>query len=198
MCNPAAILVASVGMNAAKAGANYVAAKQQAKATEDHQKRLGESMVDQHSANMSNSLISQAEQDAKAAKDRSNIIRRASAAQSVARTSALESGAMGNSFDMLMNDYEATEAELLSASMINQNLLENRFLREREQANLQTKARLLSNYRPINQPSPTAAILEFAGDSLQAAGNYYAATGGGGGGGTSWSPRGASDFAGPS
>ena len=176
MCNPAAIFASSVAAAGAKAYTGYQAAKANAKATEDYQGRVGESMVNQHKLNLSNSLANQNADNLRASRDRSAIIKRASLAQSLARTSMLESGISGNTYDSVIADYDAKEAELLHAASLNEDLAANRYRREREMAREATKARLVSNYRPINQPSVGAAVLEFAGDSLQAAGSYYAAT----------------------
>ena len=154
----------------------YKAAKENAKAIEGHQRAVGESMTAQHASNMSDSLARQNEAAIKAARDREQIQRKAFSVAATARTSALESGIGGNSYAALMQEYDQREAELMQASYLNEDLLENRYRREREQASLGTQARLVSNYRPINQPSGVAAALDFAGDSMSAYSDYKGRT----------------------
>ncbi len=169
-----------VGASVATAGASaylgHKAAKDNAKAIEGHQRAVGSSMTDQHASNMTDSLARQQEAATKAARDREQIQRKAFSVAATARTSALESGLGGNSFAALMQEYDQREAELMQASYLNEDLLENRYRREREQASIGTQARLVSNYRPINQPSGVAAALDFAGDSLSAITAYKART----------------------
>ena len=165
-CGP--LLIAQVAVAGASAAAGYAAQRANAKAIEGHQRAVGASMGEQHASNMTDSLARQNEAATKAARDREQIQRKAFSVASTARTSALGSGIGGNTYAALMQEYDQREAELMQASYLNEDLLENRYRREREQAALGTQARLLSNYRPINQPSGVAAALDFAGDSMSA------------------------------
>tara|TARA_R100000406_G_scaffold64570_1_gene45351 strand:- start:1543 stop:2088 length:546 start_codon:yes stop_codon:yes gene_type:complete len=158
------LFVAQTAIAGASAYTKYKAAKNDAKAIEGHQRAVGESMLQQHASNMSDSLARQNEAQDKAARDRVQMQRQAMSVAATARTSALESGIGGGSYAALLNEFDQREAELTYASTLNQNLLSNRFRRERDQASQATQARMVSNYRPINQPSGVAAALDFAGD----------------------------------
>ena len=172
MCAPALMIpalgsklfIAQTAIAGASAFTKYKAAKENAKAVETHQRAVGESMLQQHASNMSDSLMRQSETQDKAARDRIQVTRQAMNVAATARASALESGVGGSSYSMMLQEFDQREAELAHAATLNNNSMVNQFRRERDQASQATQARLVSNYRPINQPSAAAAALDFAGD----------------------------------
>ena len=96
------------------------------------------------------------------------------AVASTATLSALESGVGGAALAQLQGEYLQREAELLYQTEQQQDSASYQIDRDLERMRLSSKARMASNYRPINQPSAGAAALQFGGEALKAYGTYKA------------------------
>jgi hypothetical protein len=176
-CSPTAILISSIVISAVQHKVGYDQSKADAASALQYQKDSGMQMLAADAANMSEKIARNNEDKNQGVRDRQAIERKAMVVSSQARTNALSNGVDGTTFDALMGEFHQRESELQHASYLQDDLSLNRYRREMAQSREFVASRLLSNYKPIHQPSAAAAMIGVAGDTAAAGGRYYAAKG---------------------
>ena len=171
-CHPGVILAASMAMSAASAYSGYRTQKEQAKATADHQRRVGKQRVAQSVLNASDVRARQAEEQEANAKTKEDIRKRSMVATATARTSAGESGVGGTALDLMLDEYLQRESEMLFTANSQLESASFRIDRELERMGAAAKGGLLTTFRPINQPSAGAAALKFGSEAVSSYATY--------------------------
>lgn len=171
-CEPMTLLGASLAISATSAASGYVAQKNQAKAIEGQQRRMGKLMMEESLLDQADMRQRQTQMQEATRREQMDIARRTDISKSTATLSALESGVGGAALAQLQGEYLQREAELLYQTEQQQDSASYQIDRDLERMRLSSKARMASNYRPINQPSAGAAALQFGGQALEAYGTY--------------------------
>ena len=173
-CEPMTLMGASLAISAASAASGYVAQKNQAKAVEGQQRRMGKLMMEESLLDQADMRQRQTQMQEATRREQMDIARRTDISKSTATLSALESGVGGAALAQLQGEYLQRESELLYQTEQQQDSASYQIDRDLERMRLSSKARMASNYRPINQPSAGAAALQFGGQALEAYGTYKA------------------------
>ena len=165
-CGP--LLIAQLVIGAASAATAYSSQKNQAKATEQHQRTVGKLQLEQSVLNQSDLIQRNAETEEATVRESLEIQRKSSLARASATTSALEGGAGGAVLEALQGEYMQREAELMFASTQQRDMASNRLDRDLERMRKQSQGQFASTFRPINQPSAAAHALDFASSATSA------------------------------
>ena len=173
-CDPATILGASLAISAGSSVLKYQSARITAKAIEADERRTGALMVDQSAANVGDLTVRKAEMAEATQKQQQLIAKKSDIAQATARVSAGESGIGGATVEQINNEYLQTEAQAFNAAALELDSATASIDREMTRLGLATQARLASNFKPINQPSVGAAVLDFGGNAIKSYGTYKA------------------------
>jgi hypothetical protein len=84
----------------------------------------------------------------------------------------MESGALGGSYDALMEEYLMKTTQLSYAQSVNDKLAVGRYLREDDMRVAQVNSRMNQIHTPIAQAQKGQAMLGFAASTLSAVGDY--------------------------
>ena len=171
-CEPMTLMAVSLAISAAGAASQHAAAKQQAQANADMQRRVGKQRVAQSVLNASDVRARQGEEQVATHRTKADIERRTQIASSKARTSALESGVGGGALDSLLREFEQREGEVFYSANLQLDSATRHIDRELERMNQAAEAGLVSTFRPINQPHAGAAALQFGGDAMKSYSTY--------------------------
>lgn len=172
-CLPAAALAAtSVAMSAGSSMLKYRSAKASAKATGEQQVRVGDQIIAQGAQNVSDIQARKQNTEEATARTKEEIARKSMVAASTSALSAMENGAGGRAFEVMTNEFLQRNAELWAATDTQLDTASKRLDREISMMDAHTRAKLTSNFRPINQPSAGAAVLEFGGEAIKTYGMY--------------------------
>ena len=104
--------------------------------------------------------------------EESELQRRSLVMRGSFQTSAGEAGVQGQSFDAGVNEYLSRQAQVSHASQTQADLASARIDQSMDRITLSGGTRLSSIFRPINQASGAKAMLDFASDSANIAGDY--------------------------
>jgi len=174
MCEPATLMMISMGISAASGVAGHQAKQAQAKATLKHQKAVGKALAHQSATQMSDQIALTREQTLNNARDRNTLTTKASMVRSSAMASAADSGVTGASLEALSNEYIAQEAQMNYASYLHDSAAISHMDRVLDRQAAIHTAKQVSNYRPINRPSLAVTALGIAGDTAGHYGTYKA------------------------
>lgn len=172
-CSP--LLAVQMLISAATAAAGYSSQRNQAKATAEHQKVVGNLQMKQGVLNQSDAIARNAAQEEANHMEQQDIMRKSSMVQAAGTVSALESGAEGGVLAALQGEYMQREAQLMYASQQESELASNQLDRDLDRMRMQGKAQMATTFRPINQPSGAAFALQAGGEMAGAYGDYEAA-----------------------
>ena len=171
-CNPALLMIAQVAISAGAAGAQAISAKRTAEATAKHQRQVGERINAQTLATQSALQEQRVEGEQAAFRQREAWKQKAMVASARVRASGLEAGAEGQSLDAALAEFDMRDAQQIHASYIGQNIAANRYRRHLYSLSQQNRARMTTNFRPINQPNYAAYGLQAAAGAASAYGGY--------------------------
>ena len=171
-CNPALLLIAQVAVAGQQAHSQYQGQKFAAKAKKNFQKNAANATLEADAANFSDKQIRLAEFQDKTSDDVQRTIVKASTAGAAGSLSAMESGALGGSYDALMEEYLMKTTQLSYAQSVNDKLAVGRYLREDDMRVAQVNSRMNQIHTPIAQAQKGQAMLGFAASTLSAVGDY--------------------------
>ena len=174
MCEPATLMMISMGISAASGVAGHQAKSAQAKATLKHQTAVGKALADQSATQMSDQIALTREEQLNNARSREQLTTKASLVRSSAMASAADSGVAGANIEAMSNEYLAQEAQMNYASYLNDSAAINHMDRVLDRQAATHTAKQVSNYRPINRPSMAVTALGIAGSTAGHFGTYKA------------------------
>ena len=186
MCFPGLPAVMA-GLAVASGGAQYLGARQQAKAQARYQAQASAAERLRLQQEQTSMRMRQAQEQEAVGRELEQVSRKSQAAFARARVSAGEAGVAGASVQALMDDYMRQEAGYRSALLRQQELGGISTAMGLEQTGFASRQRQIGINQPINRPSALGAALSTATSALGAygAGLQIQSMGGGGFGGTS-------------
>ena len=177
-CEPTTIALMAV--SAASAGAQYMGAKQQADAEAKHQKAVGADIARQEALQQTQLASNVREKLDASRRQREQFQRKSMTQASRVGAASAEAGIEGSSLELAMQEFDAYDARWMEAQYMKEDTMLAKWDRDKELLASQVQGRLVSNFSPINQPSPLAYGLQAAQGMLGAYDNYQTRTGGAG------------------
>ena len=168
MCFPGLPAVMA-GLAVASGGAQYLGARQQAKAQARYQAQASAAERLRLQQEQTSVRMRQAQEQEAVGRELEQVSRKSQAALARARVSAGEAGVAGASVQALMDDYMRQEAGYRSALLRQQEIGAIGTGLGLEQAGFATQQRMIGLSQPIQKPSVLGTILSSA---QQAAGAY--------------------------
>ena len=171
-CNPALLFVAQVAMSGMQQSAKYKGDKLVAQAKADQQKIQGDATLAADAAVVSDNQVRLAEYQDKSSTDAQQTLTKATATSASGALSAMESGAMGATYDALTEEYQSQMGQLAYAQTVNEEIAVGRYLREDSARVAQVKGRLAGIHTPIAQAQAGQALMAVGVTAMGAAGDY--------------------------
>jgi hypothetical protein len=167
MCFPGLPAVMA-GLAVASGGAQYLGARQQAKAQARYQARASAAERLRLQQEQTSMRMRQAQEQEAVGREMEQVSRKSQAALARARVSAGEAGVAGASVQALMDDYMRQEAGYRAALLRQQELGGIATGMGLEQAGFASMQRQIGINQPINRPSALGAVLGTATSALGA------------------------------
>ena len=166
MCFPGLPAVMA-GLAVASGGAQYLGAREQAKAQARYQAKASAAERLRLQQEQSSMRMRQAQEQEAVGRELEQVSRKSQAALARARVSAGEAGVAGASVQALMDDYMRQEAGYRSALLRQQELGGISTAMGLEQAGFATQQRQIGINQPIDKPNVLTAVLQGAQQAAQ-------------------------------